>query len=338
MSEAILLLHPSDQPVFRLLVDVRGCACEVRLNDVPVWSNTGGLAARAVLSVNEWLFSGGNDITFNLTAPPGIEAGPGTAAVLPEAAAVSTALLYKRSRAPWLAMQELCPVSYRHRDDFKNAGLLNPHPDIPVPVEPTAPAAAAEEPPSESEGAPAPAPAAPNIIHPGEMAALPVTRIPCDWNENRTGIRFGLTVILPAAWPLCPWARALDLTAMPGLDYTAGRLVRSVSDSLQRRDWPGLRRLFADRRAALQSAYYLNEAAVDEALVFPALLKAPETKAVPLDPQAVRAQVCGGGRLIRAVTGEQNAPAITLLCPTLGCQADIETLWLNTGHEWRLAR
>ena len=137
---------------------------------------------------------------------------------------------------------------------------------------------------------------------------------------------------------LCPWVRALDLTAMPGLDYTVGRLVRSVSDSLQRRDWTALRRLFADRRAALQSAYYLNEAAAEEALAFPALLKAPATKVAPLDPQAVRAQLCGGGRLIRAVTGEQNAPAISLHCPTLGCQADIETLWLNTGQEWRLAR
>lgn len=170
------------------------------------------------------------------------------------------------------------------------------------------------------------------------MAPLPITPIPCDWNETRTGVRLGLTITLPTAWPLCPWARSLDLTAMPGLDYTVGRLVRSVSDSLQRRDWPGLRRLFADRRAALQNAYYLNEAATDEALVFPGLLKAPETKVAPLDPQAVRAQICGAGRLIRAVTGDQNAPAISLICPTLGCQADFETLWLNTGQEWRLAR
>ena len=33
MSEK-LLLHPSDQPVFRLLMDVRACLCEVRLSDV----------------------------------------------------------------------------------------------------------------------------------------------------------------------------------------------------------------------------------------------------------------------------------------------------------------
>ncbi len=330
MSETPLLLHPSDQPVFRLLVDVRGCVCEVRLNDIPVWSNAGGLAARAVLSVNEWLFSGENDLTLHLTAPPGAEVEPGTPGILPESAAVSATLLYKRSRAPWLAMQELFPCAYRHRDDFANAGIFNAH-NHPHPDEP-----AAEEP--EADPAHTPAPPPPAIIHPGEMAALPLTPIPCDWNETRTGIRLGLTITLPAAWPLCPWARALDLTAMPGLDYTVGRLVRSVSDSLQRRDWTALRRLFADRRAALQSAYYLNEAAADEALVFPALLKAPGTKVAPLDPQAVRAQVCGGGRLIRAVTGEQNAPAITLHCPTLGCQADIETLWLNTGQEWRLAR
>ncbi len=331
MSEAKLLLHPSDQPVFRLLVDVRGCVCELRLNDVPVWSNAGGLAARAVLSVNEWLFSGENDFTLHLTAPPGTEVEPGTPSILPDTAVVSATLLYKRSRAPWLAMQELYPVTYRHDEDFKNAGIFNPHPDIPVHVEP---------PPAVEESAPDPAPdpSAPVIIHPGEMAALPITPIPCDWNETRTGIRIGLTVKLPTAWPLCPWVRALDLTAMPGLDYTVSRLVRSLSDALQRRDWPGLRRLFADRRAALQTAYYLNEAAADEALVFPALLKAPETKVATVDPQSIRGQICGGGRLLRAVTGDRNSPAITLQCPTLGCQADIETLWLNTGQEWRLAR
>ncbi len=333
MSEAKLLLHPSDQPVFRLLVDVRGGVCEVRLNDVPVWSNTGGLAARAVLSVNEWLFSGENDLTLHLTAPPGAEVEPGTPAILPEAASVSATLLYKRNRAPWLAMQELFPCTYRHREDFEKAGIFNPHPDIPVHVEPAATPDAVE-----SSADAAPEPNSPVIIHPGEMATLPITPIRCDWNETRTGIRLGLTIALPTAWPLCPWARALDLTAMSGLDYTVGRLVRSVADSLQRRDWPGLRRLFADRRAALQAAYYLNEAAADEALVFPALLKAPETTVAPLDPQAVRAQICGGGRLIRAVTSENNAPAITLQCPTLGCEADMETLWLNTGQEWRLAR
>ena len=339
MSEAKLLLHPSDQPVFRLLVDVRGCACEVRLNDVPVWSNTGGLAARAVLSVNEWLFSGENDLTLHLTAPPGAEVEPGTPAILPEAAAVSATLLYKRSRAPWLAMQELFPFSYRHRDDFKDVGIFNTEPP-PRPDEPAA--AEAEETPAEptpSAAPAAPAPALPNIIHPGEMASLPIAPIPCDWMEGGAGIRLGLTITLPTAWPLCPWARALDLTAMPGLDYTVGRLVRSVSDSLQRRDWPGLRRLFADRRAALQAAYYLNEAATEEALVFPALLKAPETQVVPVDnTQSVRAQICGAGRLIRAVMGENNAPAIILQCPTLGCEAGLETLWLNTGQEWRLAR
>ncbi|HEX2747539.1 MAG TPA: hypothetical protein VHM91_06050, partial [Verrucomicrobiales bacterium] len=119
MSEAKLLLHPSDQPVFRLLVDVRGCVCEVRINDVPVWANAGGIASRATLSVNEWLFAGENEISLHLTGAPGTEAEPGTESILAQTAAAQCTLLFKRNRAPWLSMQELFPWSYIHRDDFK---------------------------------------------------------------------------------------------------------------------------------------------------------------------------------------------------------------------------
>jgi hypothetical protein len=336
MSEAKLLLHPADQPVFRLLVDARGCACEVRINDVPVWSNTAGLAARATLSVNEWLFAGENHIALHLTAPPGVEAAPGTSAVLPETAAASCHLLYKKNRAQWLSMQELLPWSYCHRDDFRNAGIFNPDPHHHHEPAPETP-----EPEQTTEAAPSPTPAPapqPVLLRPGETASLPIVPEPADWLPGGTGITGGFALTLPPVWPGCPWSRALDLTAIPALDYTVGRLVRPVCDSLQRRDWPGLRRLFSDRRAALQAAYYLGEAACDEALVFPALLKPQETKVLTPDPQSVKAAICGGGKLLRAVTGELATPAISLVCPTLNCQADIETFWMNTGQEWRLAR
>jgi hypothetical protein len=342
MSEGKLLLHPADQPVFRLLVEARACRCELRINDVPVWSNAGGFASRAMLSVNEWLFAGENEISLRLTSPPGADAAPGTPAVLPESAAAACTLLYKRNRAPWLAMQELLPWSYSHRDDFRNVGIFNPepppgtenHPESAEAVPAGGASDTATAPPAAAPSAPAP----PVVIHPGELTAMPVTPVPVDWLPGGGGVAGGFTFILPSVWPACPWERALDLTAMQGLDYTASRLVRSLCDSLQRRDWAGLRRLFADRRAALQTAYYLNEAGCDEALAFPELLKPQETKVVMPDPQSVKGVVCGGGKLIRAVAGEQSEPAVSLLCPTLGCRADIETFWLNTGHEWRLAR
>jgi hypothetical protein len=325
MSDKVLL-HPSDQPVFRLLVDVRACVAEVRINDVPVWSNREGLASRATLAINEWLFSGDNEITLHLTAPPGVDGEPGTAAVLPAAAAVSAALLYKKNRAPWLAMQELHAWTYRHADDFPTFQS-----DLQAQQFAILPEPVAEEP------AAAPAPEAPVILHPGQPTTLAPEPIKLDWVPGGTGLLGGFTLTLPPVWPLCPWARALDLSAMPGLDYTVSRLTRSVADSLQRRDWGTLRRLFADRRAALQAAYYLNDAAADESLAFPALLQDQTAKVVTPDPQQIRAALCGRGRLIRTV-GESGAPAVSLICPALGCQAEIETLWMNNGQEWRLAR
>ena len=82
----------------------------------------------------------------------------------------------------------------------------------------------------------------------------------------------------------------------------------------------------------------MNEAACDEALAFPALLKSTETKVLSPDPQSVKAMVCGHGKLIRAVAGEPAAPAIVLTCPVQGCQAEMETFWMNNGQEWRLAK
>lgn len=331
MSESTLLLHPADQPVFRLLVDVRGCRCEVRINDAPVWSNTDGLAARAMLSVNEWLYCGENPVELRLAAPPGADAAAGTSAVLPDSAAVQCTLLYKRNRAPWLSMQELHPCSYRHRDDFRNVGIFaaaSPNnPQIANPEDEAAPATPASEEPSPQ----------PWIVQPGQQAALPAAPLVSDWLPGGVGIRCGFTVNLPSVWPACPWNRAIDLTAMPGLDYTVSRLIRSICDSLQRRDWIGLKRFFADRRAALQTACYLSEADCDEAMAYPRLLQAHDTKIQTVDPQAVKGHVCGGGRLLRAVTGEPAKPAVVLTCPSMSCQAEMETFWLNTGNEWRLA-
>jgi len=320
-----LLLHPSDQPVFRLLVDVRACVCEVRLHDVPVWSNRDGIAARATLAVNEWIFSGDNEITLHLTTPPGVDGEPGTAAVLPAAATVSATLLYKKNRAPWLAMQEVHAWGYRHREDFQTFQQDQAAQQFVIQPEPV------EEP--EAPAAPEP----PALLHPGQTSALTPEPIKLDWLPGGTGLRGGFKFTLPPVWPQCPWARALDLSAMPGLDYTVSRLTRSITDSLQRRDWAVLRRLFADRRAALQAAYYLNDPAADESLTFPALLQDQTAKVFAPDAPQIRAQLCAGGKLIRTVD-EAGAPAITILSPAHGVAAEMETLWMNNGQEWRLAR
>jgi hypothetical protein len=314
MSEAKLLLHPSDQPVFRLLVDVRSCVCEVRINDVPVWSNAGGAASRATLSVNEWLFAGENEITLQLSGPPGMEAKPNTPSILPNTAAAQCTLLFKRNRAPWLSMQEIFPWSYTHREDFKNAGIFDPHAGH---VHPPREHETPESPEEPAEGvAPEPPPAAatPPLLHPGQTSTLPLVPSAIDWIPGGMGVKGGFTITLPPVWPACSWLRALDLTSMQGLDYTVSRLTRSTCDSLQRRDWAGLRRLFADRRAALQTAYYLNEAACDEALGFPELLKAPETKVIAPDAQAVKGIVCGHGKHLRAVAGDPPGPAVSMVC------------------------
>ena len=324
-----LLLHPADQPVFRLLVDVRACVAEVRINDVPVWSNRDGVASRATLAINEWLFSGDNEVVFQLEPPPGADAEPYSKAVLSAAAAVSASLLYKKNRAPWLAMQEIHGWSYLHAEDFEtfNADLQARHYAIlPPPSEDDAAAAGAE-----------PAEEGPFLVQPGQPVTLSPEPVKLDWTPAGTGLRGGFVLTLPAVWPLCPWARALDLSAMPGLDYTVGRLTRSVSDSLLRRDWGMLRRLFADRRAALQAAYYLNDAAADESLAFPALLQDQTAKVASPDPQHIKAAVCGYGRLVRAVLAD-GAPAVSLVSPGFGCEAEIETFWMNNGQEWRLAR
>ena len=331
-----LLLHPSDQPVFRLLVDVRACVAEVRIHDVPVWSNRDGLACRATLAINEWLFSGENDITLHLSAPPGVDVEPNSQSVLPAAAAVSATLLYKKNRAPWLAMQEVHAWSYRHEEDFQSFHSDLMAQQFAIQPEP----AAAKETSTDGTAEPAPAPGsadAPFIVQPGQPAGLTPEPVKLDWLPGGTRLRGGFAIKLPAVWPLCPWSRALDLSTMPGLDYTVGRLTRNIADSLQRRDWATLRRLFADRRAALQAAYYLNDAAADESLAFPSLLQDQTAKVTTPDPQKIKAALCGGGKLIRAA-GESGAPAVTLVCPGLSCQAEIETLWMNNGQEWRLAR
>lgn len=319
-----LLLHPSDQPVFRLLVDVRECVGDVRINDVPVWSNRDGMASRAMLAVNEWLFAGDNEITLNLITPPGVDAEPGTAKVLPAAAAVSATLLYKKNRAPWLAMQELHGWSYRHGEEIQT--FLQDQQAQQFAILP--------EPAAEEE---MPAPSPPVLLHPAQSSSLTLEPVKLDWLPGGTGLHGGFKFTLPTVWPACPWARALDLSAMPGLDYTVSRLTRSIADSLQRRDWGALRRLFADRRAALQAAYYLNDAAADEILAFPALLQDQAAKVVSVEAAKIRAVLCGGGRLIRAVS-EDGAPAITIFSAAHGCAAELETLWMNNGQEWRLAR
>ena len=323
-----LLLHPADQPVFRLLADVRACVAEVRINDVPVWSNRDGVASRATLAINEWLFAGDNEVIFHLEPPPGADAEPYSRAVLRDQAAVSASLLYKKNRAPWLAMQEIHAWSYLHAEDFEtfHADLQARHYAIQTPA-----------PETEDPETAAPAEDGPFLVQPGQSVSLSPEMITLEWMPSGTGLRGGFILKLPAVWPLCPWARALDLSAMHGLDYTVGRLTRSVCDSLQRRDWGMLRRLFADRRAALQAAYYLNDAAADESLAFPALLQDQAAKVGSPDPQQIKAAVCGYGRLVRAVLPE-GAPAVSLISPGFGCEAEIETFWMNNGQEWRLAR
>jgi hypothetical protein len=236
-------------------------------------------------------------------------------------------LLCKKSRAPWLAQQEVMPLRYTHREDFRNVGLFSAAPHDhghahdhshaePAP-EPAPPAAVA-------------APVVPPVMRPGEQSSLPCVPVPADWMPGGTGIRLGMKFTLPSVWPACPWARAADLSGMGGLDYTAKRLALSLADSLQRRDWNTLRRLFAERRAALQAAYYLSDPAADEALAFPRLLQPADSKIEPL-PDEFPAALCGGGRLLRL-------PSIVLTCPAQQCVAEIDSYWLHTGHEWRMAR
>ena len=45
-------------------------SAEVRLNEVPVWGNAGGAAARVMLSINEGLFAGENTVELFLTPLP----------------------------------------------------------------------------------------------------------------------------------------------------------------------------------------------------------------------------------------------------------------------------
>jgi hypothetical protein len=159
---------------------------------------------------------------------------------------------------------------------------------------------------------------------------LSCTALAADWLPGGKGITLGWKFTLPAVWPACPWSRAADLRGVSGLDYTAKRLALSLADSLQRRDWNTLRRLFADRRAAVQAAYYLSDPAADEALTFPRMLQ-PADSAIAPPAEDTAPALCGGGRVLRL-------PPVILTCPSQQCVAEIDSFWIHTGHEWRMVR
>lgn len=299
-----VLLHPSDMPVFRLAVRVAQCRLELRVNDVPLVRDATGLAQNFELPINEWLFQGTNAIRA-IVAP--LEDGAGFG----EAASLEIYLTHKRAGEAVRNSVDIGvlrwkpePAGHTHsHEGEEELSLLEDDDD-----------------------------SAPLLALPGRGEDL-TWRLHAPQTRRDQSVHLHSRLNLPPPWPACPWAR------LPPLSLENGTFI--VLRQLFQTFWNGLRHggyepLLTHRRNALQTAYYLREANVDEALAFPRLLRIQGWHLQPLREQGLTLELAAASRLARIVDEKGDSP-LWLLNEQEGAAAFIDCWWMFHG-EWRMIR
>lgn len=293
-----LLLHPSDQPIFRLFVRHAGCAIELRINDVPIYRDASGDAAAFEMPVNEWLFQGRNEIDVNLSP---LE--PGTA--FDKSAAARVVLQHKAARDAQKNISDIGTLDWQppandhaHHHDHDHD---HHEEDAPAP---------------EDEDAPL-------LALPGQAEELTWRIQPA--HGNRDGSQHVHTVLsLPPPWPVCPWERAMPLSVDQRYLYAVQQSMQTFAESLRMGGW---QRFVPHRRAALATAYYLTEAAADEALSLQRLIQENWLQA-PFPMQGLKLELAGHRRLARLVHESTNESPLVMVNEKEGIAATIDAWWM----------
>jgi hypothetical protein len=304
-----LLLHPSDEPVFRLGIRAAQCALEVRINDVPVFQDTTGSALNLEMPLNEWLFQGSNFMQCMVSPlKPDAPFGPQAGLVL--------TLSHKFARE---AAKNATEVGVRHWQPERGLVPGSPgHADVAQDDETEA---------DELDDSPLLA----ERGQPDEVT----------WRHSNSvtlpnkSVRMVSSLWLPPPWPVCPWGASQALTEDYRTLFALQGLARGLHLRLQQKQYEDMFKL---RRSALETAYYLDsEAKVDEALGFPNLLKDPNWQLQPMAESGLSLQCAGGGRLVRLVDDKSGDSPILLLNETLGVSAVLDAWWMFDS-EWKLIR
>lgn len=303
-----VLLHPSDQPVFRLRGSASHCQVEIRINDVPVWRDNGSLAHDFDLAINEWLFQGVNPIDIHIQpAEPGSE--------FPLQAAFELKVFHKPARDTARSLTEIGEFSWR--PDPRPAYEQVAHFHNPV-------AASEEFEPLDK---------APLLALPGQAEDLHWSpRAPLVQDDK--SIRITSTLPMPPPWPVCPWQRGIRHALHAGTTQVISGRLRTLHQTLRQGGWP---ELLKHRRAAIQAAYYLGADEADDALGFPPLLgqSAWKLQALPASPFSL--ELAGHGKLARLLDPSTGESPLILLNETTRVTALIDAWWMFT-NEWVLVR
>lgn len=229
-----------------------------------------------------------------------LTSGPGEAEML---------LLYRRLRQPWrLAV----PVGEMRLEEA--ALPMQPGPDT------------ADDLPQRSPD--------PALV--GQETELEWSRTPSYRDSLGAAVLSG-SLSLPAPWPVCPWQDAVRFSTEENVVPAVTRLNQDFWSLLHLRDVGGLMRLATVRAHSLAATYHLHAAEVEEALLFPALVKAKEWTVAPLPRCAMKTETAGQGRLVRLVVEETGENPIRLVNEEKKIEAVIEAWWGFT-QGWEMLR
>ncbi len=114
--------------MFRLRGCASQCQVEIRINDVPVWRETGDAAHDFDLAINEWLFQGLNPIDIHLQAA---EQGSD----FPDQAAFKLKVFHKPARDTVRSLTEIGEISWRPDPRPAYEQAAHSHNDAPIPDE-----------------------------------------------------------------------------------------------------------------------------------------------------------------------------------------------------------
>lgn len=304
-----VLLHPSDQPVFRLSLRSSQCILEVRVNDVPVFGDVSGSALSLDLPVNEWLFQGGNEIRV-LISP--LEDG----APFGEQARLELVLIHKFARDAARNATEIGVLRWQpkrepvhthgpgHDAGHAEATTLDEHDED-----------------------------APLLALPGQPEEL-AWRIGEPEILANKSVRIATRLLLPPPWTACPWTRSQPLAGDASILAAVQGLLRVFH---QRLKGGGYDDFLKWRRAAIEGAYYLNSTDSDAALGFPSLLRHKDWRLEALPEKGVRTEVAGYGRLVRILNEATGESPLVLVNQEAGVSVVVDAWWMFDG-EWKLIR
>ena len=296
-----LLLHPLDQPLFSVALRSAGGAVELRINDVPVFRDRGDAALNVTLPINEWLFQGTNEIRLEIA-----ETSDGS----PEAEA---RLEYRRLRQP---LKNSLPLGTLRATTDSGVGTLDEG--------------------DESHTAASEEAAAGPLATPGaEMEFFwSVNALRSSREHSRLS---AATFVLPRPWPVCPWSDGADLREQVNLKYAVRPLVQNFWSCLARRDLDALLKVSAVRAASLEAAYHLGPEELEDALLFPRLLRSSDWAMAALGDEEWQLEIAGQGRLARLVEETSGESPLRLVNENEKIEAVIDAWWAFT-HRWSLMR